>query len=316
MKRVRRVFEYVGYRFLTLVVPLLPRFLLVVVGQGFGILYWALSPRTRRVGRENLKCFLPGHRHRTWLLIRSVQTQAVAILDAIWTARVSLRRIHGCMEIPEEDDRRMRDARAEGRGVVVATAHYGSWEMFNIAGDAVGFGDATVVTRPIANAWIDRHLQRVRAHTGSEVVSREGALLRFVSALRRGRLACSVIDIAIVPEEGGIFADFMGVPAITAPALAMLAVRRRAPLVLALARPLLGGLRYRVEVTRIEVDTKPDDRAAEVLRVTERLNAALAERVRACPHAWIWSYKRWKWRPGETSSELFPNYSLWAEKLW
>lgn len=316
MRSARRLAEYAGYRFLSLVVPLLPRPLLVAIGHVFGTLYWALSPRTRRIGRENLARVFPGRRDRGRLLRRSVRTQAVALLDALWAVRVTHGRARRCLELDERDTDLLHAALERGDGVVLATAHFGSWEMLNLAGGHLGFPPATVIARHVRNPRIDRHLQRTRARTGNRLVYREGALLRCMAALRRGEIVCSVIDIAIVPAEGGVFADFLGTPAITAPALSTLAVLRRAPLFLVVTRPVRGGLRYRVAVTPVDVDPDAEDREAEVRRVTRRLNDALAARVCEAPGAWMWSYKRWKWRPGETSAELFPSYSLWVEPLW
>jgi lauroyl/myristoyl acyltransferase len=186
--------------------------------------------------------------------------------------------------------------------------------MLNLAGRGLGFPKATFVARPVRNARVDRHLRRSRERTGNRLAYRAEALPACIAALRRGEIACSVIDMSIRPAEGGVFAPFLGTAALTSAALPLLAVRRGCPLVLALCRPLEGGLRYALDLEEIAAD-RGADREAETLRLVREMNRALERRVRAAPEAWIWGYKRWKVRPSELPGD-YPTYALWAHNLW
>ena len=109
--------------------------------------------------------------------------------------------------------------------------------------------------------------------------------------------------------------DFLGTPACTSIALPTLAVRRKAPLFFAVCRPVRGGMRYVIDISRIEFD--PDgDREEQTLRAARALNRELEKRVLAHPECWLWGYKRWKWRPSELGFEHYPSYSLWVEPRW
>lgn len=310
---MRRALEYALYRVLALLVPLLPRGALVWLGHRLGAAYYAMSARDRRVGMENLRRVFPDRTDHGRVLRQSLKLQAVALLDALWAAGMS----------PEEalrhvgaDERQVREVcehiKQGGRGAVVATAHFGSWEMLNLSSRAFGFPPATFIARPVRNALIDAHLRRQREKGGNRLVYREKALGGCMAALRRGEVACSVIDIAVLPEEGGILVDFLGTPASTSAALPLLAVRRGTPLYFLVCRPEDGGRRYRLEGEEIPVrkDADPD---AEVLRLTRELSAALERAVRAHPEAWMWGYKRWKWRPSEIPG-AYPSYSSWLTK--
>lgn len=311
---MRRLIEYAGYRFLALVVPLLPRVVVVWLGRRLGGLYYLLSPRTRNVGRENLARVLPERDDHKRILRRSLRIQSIALLDALWSARLTPENARKYVEIDDAQVEWARKRLAEGKGAVIATAHFGSWEMFNVAGGAMGFERATFIARPVRNKWIDRHLRRRRERTGNRLVYREEALPACIGALRRGEIVCSVIDMTIRPEEGGIFVDFLGTPALTSAALPLLAVRRGAPLVFVVCRPLDGGRRYRLEIDEIAVDPEAN-RDDEVVRLTEELNRALERRIRETPEAWIWGYKRWKVRPSELIGD-YPSYALWVHPLW
>ena len=121
-----------------------------------------------------------------------------------------------------------------------------------------------------------------------------------------------MIDIAVLPDEGGVFTDFLGTPACTSAALPMLAVRRGAPLYFLACRPIDGGRGYSLEGEEIPVNREADT-DAEVARLTQELSALLGRAVRAHPEAWMWGYKRWKWRPSEAPG-AYPSYSFWLAK--
>ena len=100
---------------------------------------------------------------------------------------------------------------------------------------------------------MDAHLRRQREKTGNRLVYREKALHACVGALRRGEIVGSVIDMAILPKEGGVYTDFFSVPALTSAALPLLALRRGAPLIFAVCRSLDNGQRYRIDAEEIEI---------------------------------------------------------------
>lgn len=310
---VRKRLEYVLYRIMAEIVPLLPRHVMVFLGRRLGYLYHLFDRRVREAGRENLARFRPDL-DATKVLREGARLQAVALLDALWARRLNPRRARKYFEVSAENEALLAKFRDEGNGIVLATAHFGSWEMMNVASGAIGLPRTTVIARPINNKYVDRHMLAQREATGNRIVYREKAAMACFGALRRGEMVCSVIDMAVLPVEGGIFADFYGLPVMTSGALPYFAHRRRAPLFLIVATPLQKGVRYRVDATRIELDYDAD-RDSEVLRATNVMNAVLQEHVDRFPEAWIWGYKRWKWRPGEFRGP-FPSYSHWVRKAF
>jgi len=310
---MRRLIEYGAYRVLAFLVPLLPRPALVWFGHRLGALYYVLSARDRRVGLENLRRVFPGRQDHRRILRRSLKLQATALLDALWAAKitpdVAARHVDADRAQVAEVIRRIAGG---DHGVVVATAHFGSWEMLNLSSKAFGFPPATFIARPVRNRLIDRHLRRQRERGGNRLVYREEALGGCMAALRRREAVCSVIDISVLPDEGGIFVDFLGTRACTSAVLPLLAVRRSGLLYFLVCRPVDGGRRYRLEGEEIplQADAEPD---FEVERLTSELNRALERAVLAHPEAWMWGYKRWKWRPSEMPG-AYPSYSSWLTK--
>ncbi|MEM8883450.1 MAG: hypothetical protein AAGD14_05245 [Planctomycetota bacterium] len=308
---MRKRIEYVFYRIFAMVVPLLPRRVLVFVGRRLGFAYYLFDRRVRKAGMENLRRFLP-EANAGRVLREGARLQAVALMDTLWSQRLNPKRARKYLEISPEDEERLNRYTGEGKGLVLATAHYGSWEMLNVAAGAMGLPRATVVAREIRNPYVDRHIRKQRELTGNVIAYRDEAVMACLGALKRGELVCSVIDMSVLPQQGGIYSDFFGVPVMTSGTLPFFAHRRGAPLYFIVARPLEKGLRYRLEATHIPIDYD-NDRDEEVARAIDRMNQLLERYVREQPEAWIWGYKRWKWRPSEHRG-IYPSYSYWVTK--
>ncbi len=178
----------------------------------------------------------------------------------------------------------------------------------------LGSPKSTLIARKLPNARIDRHMTKLRERTGNKMVYRQNALMACLRAVKRGEIAGSVIDMNVLPDRGGVFADFLGTPALTSPALAALAVRTGVPLYFMVCEPIGHGHRYRLRTEQIEVE-RTGDRDADVARATLELNRALERAIRRNPEPWIWNYKRWKWRPSEMNG-AFPKYSTWIHDHW
>ena len=55
--------------------------------------------------------------------------------------------------------------------------------------------------------------------------------------------------------------------------------------------------RYSLSVLDVIRDVKTDDKDADLMAITVRINLALEEAVRMHPEQWLWSHRRWRRRP-------------------
>jgi KDO2-lipid IV(A) lauroyltransferase len=183
----------------------------------------------------------------------------------------------------------LADARAEGRGVLFASAHLGPWER--VAASLVAAGVPLVaLARESYDPRFSRLYERLRAAHGVRVVWRgaPGAAGRILRALRAGDVLGVPMDLR--SRVTSCMAQFLGHPAPTAVGPARIALRSGAPVVVGTAARQADGS-LAITATRIPVlDLPPDGTAAEVL--TARINAELSRRIAALPHAWVWMHDR------------------------
>ncbi len=270
------------------VLGFLPEPVALALGRALGWIAWALGLR-RRVALANLSLAFPEKTdaERRAIARANYRHLGEGAVEFLRAARLPdgelLSRV-----IPDGWEK-YESAKAEGRGVVVATAHLGNFELLAdyCARRRVAL---TAVTRslsgPLNEIWLSR-----RASTGLRELPTRGSTSAMLAELRAGGNLVLLVDQNMLPKRA-VFAPFFGKLAATTPAPAVLAARTGAPVILAaLVRHACG--RYR---TLIE---GPFRRGREETTegFTARLNAALEGMVRKFPDQWFWVHRRWKTRP-------------------
>lgn len=183
------------------------------------------------------------------------------------------------VDLAAEDVARFEAARALGRGVLVATAHLGNWELLAAALAARGHPVHAIGARP-RRGPLHRWLARHRATLGVAVHAPGGGARAVVSRLRRGEAVAIFVDQAT--GERGRPVPFFGRPAPTPATFERLLARTGAtPLLVWSARGPDG--RHRIRVEALGAGPPLD-------AVTARIEAL----VRAYPAQWVWLHDRWR----------------------
>ncbi len=169
-------------------------------------------------------------------------------------------------------------ARAEGRGVLLATAHLGNWELMAAALAARGFAVHAVAAAPRSgplHRWLAAH----RARLGVSVIAPGGGARTLVERLRAGQAAALFVDQATGRRCRDL--PVFGRPAPTPTTFPRL-------LALTGARPLFIHAERRG--TGYQVVLEPVVGADPLAAVTARIEAA----VRRDPAEWVWLHDRWR----------------------
>lgn len=202
------------------------------------------------------------------------------------------------------DAERLDALLAEGRGLVVATAHTGNWDLAACAAARwLGRrGDLHVVTKRLSWRALDRFWQRLRADRGVRLHDAAGAVARVRAALAAGGVAALLVDQSPDPARAAILAPFLGAEARHDPAPALLAARARAPIAVVLGRRLADGT-HRLQLALVIAAAELRGHAA-IASATRRIAAAVERFVLATPDQWLWLHRRWK--PGAVAAPPAP----------
>ena len=259
-----------------------------------GWLTRVIGPRlgvTRRAGR-NLRRAMP----------ELTAHQADVILGDVWEnlgrmtaefAHLSEFRLVEQATAPGDIEVRGREHLAPfirgNKPTLMFAAHIGSWELQPLTTKLLGL-DAHVVYRRANNPYVDRLIDDMRGGgaAGTVAKGRSGAR-EIIALLKAGRSVGMLIDQKL---NDGIPVPFFGRDAMTAPALAQLALRYDLP-VIPVRCERLGGCRFRVSYYPPLAVPQTDDRKAAVLEMMTEVNRMLETWIRERPGQWLWLHRRW-----------------------
>jgi len=181
---------------------------------------------------------------------------------------------------------------AKGGPAIFFSGHIGNWEVLPVAAAAHGV-PVSLFYRPAENKQIDALIldlrrQATRADVQMFPKGAAGARQSLAHLSRGGRLAM-LMDQKM---NDGIEAEFFGRPAMTAPALAALALRLRCPVIPGYVERL-GPARFRVVCEPPLALPDTGNRPADIATLTQMVNDTLERWIRAKPESWLWLHRRW-----------------------
>jgi KDO2-lipid IV(A) lauroyltransferase len=210
-------------------------------------------------------------------------------------------KLHGANPRLEIAGKEIADAEiARGKGVMFISGHFANWEGMPVMATQLGY-DGGLVYRPPNNPYVDNYISRMRASAGPKVQIGKGAqgTRKIFTMLRRGLCILLLVD---QKTDQGVMANFFGRPAPTTPAPAALALKLSSTLLPA-SNERLGGARFRMTVHPPIEYTPTGDHDADVLALTEKINAAMEAAVRARPSQWLWIHRRWRTPRDDTKNQ-------------
>ncbi len=192
----------------------------------------------------------------------------------------------------------------EGRGVILVTGHFGSFELIGHLLACLGFCMAAVM-RPLDNVYLNRFIVESRRTHGLTLLDKKGATQQAEELLRGGALLGFIGD----QDAGrkGLFVDFFGQPASTYKSIGLLAMATGAPIVVGYARRRGSGAQYEIGVQRIIHPSEWEPQEDPLTWITQAYTSAIESFVRETPEQYLWIHRRWKSQPGSSRSARSPS---------
>ena len=191
-----------------------------------------------------------------------------------------------------EGEQILRDQTVRGGPAIFFTGHLGNWEIAPSVAAALGLPVAPMY-RPASNPAVDRIIcdLRRKALGDSVPMFTKGAAGARDALAHLGRGGCLglVVD---QKQNDGIAVDFFGRKAMTAPALAALALRFRCPVIPFYAQRV-GSARLRIVCEEPLALPDSGDRHADIAALMRAVNAVLERWIWAHPESWLWLHRRW-----------------------
>jgi KDO2-lipid IV(A) lauroyltransferase len=182
----------------------------------------------------------------------------------------------------------MDRAVAAGRRMIIFSGHIANWEIGMLAAVQYGISVAQIY-RAANNPLVDRMITRFRGDSGELIPKGTVAARRAIAVLRRGAHLTMLADQKM---NDGIPVPFFGRSAMTASALAVLALRFDCD-VLPARVERLAGARFRLTVFPPLPLPRSVDHHADLTAMMTMVNQTLEGWIRDRPEQWFWLHRRW-----------------------
>lgn len=224
-------------------------------------------------------------------------------LNTLETFRVAGGRLDETLTgVSIEGEDQIREALANGHGVLLLVAHIGNWDLMGMAAPRFGY-PLTFLSKRVKNKGLNESWMKLRRETGVRILPPKNSYRDCLRVLKKNELLGFMLDINR-PGPEAIFVDFFGCPAATTPGLAFLSAHSGAP-VLPVFIHRSGVGRHRIQIhPAIPPPAKRD--ADSILEATQLYTRAIEDEVRRKPEDWLWMHKRWRTQPSPSGPDSTP----------
>ena len=282
--------SYWAVKLLSHFVCLLPHRAAMMIGAGLARLLWPFIPARRKLlAQTQIEHCLHVSPAEAARIARESTLRFGPMLMEVLRFPVLRRHIEDYVTITGALDT-MRASLAQGKGAIIATSHSGNWELMGGALALAGLPIVGVAKRQSA-AGMDRFINEYRALVGMHVTYRSSVREMF-RMIDQGWIIGLLSD-QDPSRRDGVIVDFFGQETNAFTGAAAIARRCEVPIFPVFMHRCADG-HHELTIEEPLYVEKTDDRAADVLRVTQEVSAYIEAWIRRYPSEWFWLHDRWK----------------------
>ncbi|CEG59041.1 lysophospholipid acyltransferase family protein [Legionella fallonii] len=191
----------------------------------------------------------------------------------------------------------LHQATNEGKGVILLTGHFGSWEfapLFFLVRAPQYTNRYYCVRKSLRFTFLDNILLRRYENAGCQIINKKNAVRRIYSVLQKQGVVLFPFDLRpAYHTKNKLRVNFLGQETSTYTSLAFLVDKLQSPVVPVTSYRL--NKKHHVIEFYPEIEWEPyADKEQAFLHNTQRYNNRLEDMLLANPAQWLWSYKRWQ----------------------
>ena len=258
-----------------------------------GFVMWTFLFRRRKATIERIRIHLNlSETDAERLAKNSFYNTARSFVEIFLNDKFSMDYVH--VENPEL----LRQMMQPGQPGVLATAHFGSWELMGTLISQTASRPTMTVARKQKDPVVSELIKELRGESRLIAVDHRAASGPTLECMRNQGIVGFLLDHNTSRKEA-IFLPFFNDIAAVNMGPALLAAR-----VKAMVYPVFlrrdGMRRYTLHMhAPLDVSTLEGTLSDRVRQVAEFYTKAVEDEVRACPEQWLWMHNRWKTRPPE-----------------
>jgi KDO2-lipid IV(A) lauroyltransferase len=276
---------------------LLTRPLPLRLGYWFGervalLCYWVIFPRHRKALNANLAHVLQSDDAKFVDAVarRTFRNFGKYVVDFIHFPLMTREEVRERLRFDQWDE--LNAATASGRGLMIATLHFGNWDLGAAALAAYDY-PINAIAESFRYQPMNKLVQGSRAKLGMKVIGHDRLGPAVFRALRRGEMLAMLVDVA--SNEVATRVDFFDAPALVSSAAARIALRTNAWVLPAV---VLRGPDDDLELRPI-IDfslrdfTPSGDEPRDVAELTRLIMQSMEPIIRRYPDQWFIFRRMW-----------------------
>lgn len=288
---IKKGISHLGIFFLC-VLSLLPLSVLYILADGTYLLLYFVFAYRRSVVRTNLLNALPDRTLHEIVIIekRFYRYLSSLVFEIVKMSSISKHEIKRRFVFKNKEQ--VQEYLDRGQSVLICSAHYGNWEWGTL-GIGLNFSaDHYPIYKPLTNPTFDTWFKKVRSKFGNRLI----AMRQTMRALQASKDKPSIFsfgnDQAPSKDESHYWTSFMHQASSVQLGIEKIAKRTNQPIFYFKVNVLKRGF-YTVDC--VPLCLNPAETTE--FEITEMHTRFLEEIIRAKPEYWLWSHRRWKYKP-------------------
>lgn len=290
MKKIKYRLEYIAVVAIIAAVNLLPYRLALKLGDIIAFLGFSVIRIRRNVTLENLKnSFKDKYSDREYRKIgfRAYRNFAYSMIEYSMFPRFKKYGFPGSLTVEGEEN--LKNALRGGRGAVLITGHFGSWEMMGAMLADRGWPIDYLVGEQ-HNLLVNDLMNSHRTMFGIGLIELGVAAKGVFKAIRNGRMVAMLSDQDAGSD--GTIVRFLGRPASTPKGPAAFALKTGAPQICGFI--IRHGIDQKIILEK-DLCFKPSgNKEKDIKGLTQAYTNLLEKYIIDYPDHWFWPHRRWK----------------------
>ena len=291
--KLRRYYLYYLGRVAAFLFTIIPLKIALSIASALGTLAFYALPRYRNLTIDNLKSAFGSEKSTVELkniakrVFQNLGKNAVELVNLPKFNKPSMARLDRF-----RNRKRLARAYEKVRGVIVLTAHFGSWELMAAALRENNYPGVTIGRRIYFKKYDDL-LNKLRKSRDVEVIYRDESPRKMLKTLKQNWIVGIVAD-QDVDSVDGVFVNFFGRSAYTPTGPVILA--RASGAVLVPVFIIREGPWHTIAIEEPIDLADTGNKERDLIYNTQRWSNVVESYVRKYPEQWVWMHRRWKTR--------------------
>jgi Kdo2-lipid IVA lauroyltransferase/acyltransferase len=292
---INKGFSYVGLFFLYLL-SLLPFWILYLISDFIFILVYYVFGYRRKVVEENLRNSFPEKtaEERRVIERKFYRHLCDLIMETVKMFTISKKQLE--RRITGKDIHIAEEVLKQGRNIIGAVGHYGNWEIANLRVSYETDYPKIVVYKSLTNKVFDAAFNKMRSRFGATLVDMPNATRAMMEYRHKPAFNVLVSDQTPVKGDMNYFTEFLNQPTAVFLGIEKMAKLLNSVVIFCDIRKVKRG---HYECTFVPLIDEPKLTATH--EITEAHVRYLEKVIREQPEYWLWSHRRWKFKPENTN---------------